>query len=182
MAVRLLTWLDRGRDQLDDLLVVCGLPQAQAKLAYSARLCRTLHNADWICLSRKELKPRIYSRACSWMSSSCALFWGHRQPQSSVCQMLWQTNFTGMSPCAANMAPKFRRVVASKLATHAPMFGLSEVAFPSFELQHGWNRVRASHLKYLILRSAGLLQCCGFCSCAFGRAGGPFSVHAMGRS
>ena len=40
------------------------------------------------------------------------------------------------------MAPKFRRVLAEKLAQHAPMFGLSEVAFPSFELQNGWNRVR----------------------------------------
>jgi hypothetical protein len=43
---------------------------------------------------------------------------------------------------AGNMAPKFRRVLAEKLAQHAPMFGLSEVAFPSFELQNGWNRVR----------------------------------------
>lgn len=42
---------------------------------------------------------------------------------------------------AGNMAPKFRRALAEKLAQHAPMFGLSEVAFPSFELQNGWNRV-----------------------------------------
>ncbi len=40
------------------------------------------------------------------------------------------------------MAPKFRKTLAAKLATHAPTFGLSEVAFPSFELQHGWSRVR----------------------------------------
>ena len=41
------------------------------------------------------------------------------------------------------MAPKFRRQLAEKLAQHAPSFGLAEVAFPSFELQNGWNRVRS---------------------------------------
>lgn len=47
----------------------------------------------------------------------------------------------GCNGIAGNMAPKFRRALADKLAQHAPMFGLSEVAFPSFELQNGWNRV-----------------------------------------
>lgn len=92
VAVRLLTWLDRGRDQLQDLLVVCGLPLAQARLAYS------------------------------------------------------------------NMAPKFRRVLADKLAQHAPMFGLSEVAFPSFELQNGWNRATYLSASDVVAALTALLE------------------------
>lgn len=68
MAVRLLTWLDRGRDQLQDLLVVCGLPLAQARLAYSAApplmsllawvygalpgSCVVVHCVDMCCVCR----------------------------------------------------------------------------------------------------------------------------------
>ncbi len=44
---------------------------------------------------------------------------------------------------AANMNPKYRKPLPARLSKHAPMFGLSEIAFPSFELQHGWNRVRS---------------------------------------
>ena len=43
VATRLLTWLDRGQELLQELLVVCGLPLAQSRLAYSEippRLCR----------------------------------------------------------------------------------------------------------------------------------------------
>ena len=35
VATRLLTWLDRGQELLQELLVVCGLPLAQSRLAYS---------------------------------------------------------------------------------------------------------------------------------------------------
>lgn len=54
VATRLLTWLDRGQELLQELLVVCGLPLAQSRLAYSEipPLCRPHH---WLPAARAVL-------------------------------------------------------------------------------------------------------------------------------